>query len=356
MLERFIHENTPQNDFNTLSSLTDFGKESQALEADFKMATDTTNLKLRFLEESFTAITQEDINAVKNGSEMWGLFEQKVFHNKKAWRERKEYFESNKEEIKIYAQNTERFKSYIPYIEKKYTGTLEQNMIYKSYLKHILFEDEEKMTSVNNAIIFEESDISTYRFDRAVNENYNFDYTQNHEDSVQDNSDDNIENNLDRRTQNALNNLSANIAKKGIRVKKNAIMIISDIRNGKMIITQNGQVIDEIDPVVFSKKGIGNVPGSKKTPTGSFIIKERGKRALERKNNVTGYFLHLAGLESANANSYARAIGIHGMPTSDAGIASKGTTTHGCTGMTNENIQKLYDILRGKQAFVETIA
>ncbi len=210
------------------------------------------------------------------------------------------------------------------------------------------------MQLVNNAIIFTETNTeqqnSENRFDTAVNENFNFDYTQT--DTIQNN----LDNNLDLRTQNALQRLSENIVKKGIRVKKNAIMLVSDISNNTMMVTQNGKIIAEIKPIVFSNRGIGNEVGSQKTPTGSFIIKEKGKRALQRANNVTGYFFHMAGIENTNANSYARGIGIHGMPTDDAGIANEGTTTYGCTAMTNKNIQKLYTLTRGKQTFVETIA
>ncbi|HIQ56682.1 TPA: L,D-transpeptidase family protein, partial [Candidatus Gracilibacteria bacterium] len=313
---------------------------------EFQQATDTTNLKLQFLQESFTAITQTDIDAVKNGSEMWGLLEKNVFQHTETLRERRIYFESNRAEIQKYAK--ENNLNTID-LNTAYTGTYNQNIIFKSYLKHVLFDNEEKMKSVNNSIIFEETNAPKNRFDRAVNENYNFDYTQT--DAIQNN----IDNNLDTRTQEALDRLSENITKKGIRVKKNAIMIVSDISNKKIIISQNGKIIDEISPIVFSKKGIGNKAGSQKTPTGSFIIKGRGKRALHRENNVTGYFLHMAGIENSNSNAYARGIGIHGMPTNDAGIANDGTTTHGCIGMTNENIQKLYNLMRGKQTFVETI-
>jgi len=339
-------QNTPQSSPNSLLALTEFGKEFEQKNLEFQQATDTTNLKLQFLQESFTAITQTDIDAVKNGSEMWRLVEQKVFHHKETLPERKIYFENHRDEIIEYAHT---YNIPIPNLTQPYKGTYDQNVIYKLYLQHVLFYDEEKMKSVNNSIIFEETNAPKNRFDRAVNENYNFDYTQT--DAIQNN----IDNNLDTRTQEALDRLSENITKKGIRVKKNAIMIVSDISNKKIIISQNGKIIDEISPIVFSKKGIGNKAGSQKTPTGSFIIKGRGKRALQRKNNVTGYFLHMAGIENSNSNAYARGIGIHGMPTNDAGIANDGTTTHGCIGMTNENIQKLYNLMRGKQTFVETI-
>ncbi len=353
MSEQLLHENTLESTSDNLLSITDFEKESQILDENFKMAIDTTNLKLQFLKESFTAITQTDIDTVKNGSEMWGLLEQKVFHQKDTLPERKKYFENHKAEITEYAHT---YNIPIPDLTQPYTGTLGQNIIYKSYLQHVLFDDEEKMKSVNNAIIFEDTQSPKNKFDKAVNEKYNFDYTnttnfiQNTAESVEYS-----ESNIEIRTQEALRRLSENITKKGIRVKKNAIMIISDISNNKMIITQNGKIIDEIHPIVFSKKGIGNKAGSQKTPTGSFIIKGRGKRALQRKNNVTGYFLHMAGLENSNANSYARAIGIHGMPTDDYTMEHGGASTYGCTGMTNENIQKLYNIIRGKQTFVETI-
>ncbi len=337
--------NVSDNENNNLLDLTEFGKELKILDEKFKIATDTTNLKLRFLKESFTAITQKDINTVKNGSEIWGLLEQKVFHHKETLPERKIYFEKYKTEIKQYAEGNN---FNIIDLDKKYTGTYNQNIIYKSYLKHVLFNDEKKMQSVNNVIIFEETNTPKNKFDNAVNENYNFDYTQ--LDTVQNN----IDNNLDTRTREALNRLSENITKKGIPVKKNAIMIVSDISNKKMIITQNGQVIDEIEPVIFSSNGVGNKTGSRKTPTGSFIIKEKLKKPKNRKNPpVSAYFMRKAGIENANSNAYTREIGIHGMPVNNKILLQ--STTHGCTAMTNENIQKLYDITRGKQAFVETI-
>ncbi len=334
---------------------TEFGKEAEELDEQFKMTTDTTNLKLQFLKESFSVITQKDIDAVKSGSKIWDLIERKIFWKPSIFQQRKEYFDAQREEIKLYAQQHD-FKT--KDLDKKYTGTYNQNIIFKSYLKHILFSDEEKMNAVNTAIIFKEINAPKNKFDTAVNENYNFDYTQSYADTNTDtiSTDENIENTVDERTQKAVQRLSENIAKKGVPLQKNAIMLISDIRHNTMSIIQNGKKIDEISPVVFSKKGVGNTAGSHKTPTGSFIIKERGKRALQRNNNVTGYFLHMAGLENANANAYARAIGIHGMPTDDYTMKNGGAYTHGCTGMTNENIQKLYTILKGKQAFVETIA
>ena len=128
MSEQLIHTNTSENISDNVIDSTEFGKESQILDEKFKMATDTTHLKLQFLQESFTAITLKDIDDVKNGSEMWGLVEKKVFWNKNTLPERKIYFEEHKAEIKKYAYT---YNIPIPNLDQPYTGTQGQNIIYK---------------------------------------------------------------------------------------------------------------------------------------------------------------------------------------------------------------------------------
>lgn len=111
--------------------------------------------------------------------------------------------------------------------------------------------------------------------------------------------------------------------------------------------------------VSTSRFGLGTEPGSNKTPTGRFRIAEKhgdgavpgeifvsrvatGRSGGEKDehDHVQTRILWLAGLDSANANTFDRYIYIHG---TNAESRLGTPASYGCVRMGNEDVIDLYD-------------
>ena len=111
--------------------------------------------------------------------------------------------------------------------------------------------------------------------------------------------------------------------------------------------------------VSTSRFGLGTEPGSNKTPTGRFRIAEKhGDGAVpgeifvsrvatgrsggdhDEHDHVQTRILWLAGLDSANANTFDRYIYIHG---TNAESRLGTPASYGCVRMGNEDVIDLYD-------------
>ncbi len=257
---------------------------------------------------------------------------------------RKKTFEKNKDSILRYAKEKG------VNIDKKYTGTSDQNTVFADWMKSSVFSP--KAEKIFN---------SHYK-----KNNYTPKYTKEYYDNPKTNFSENnikfsesIEKSDGERYHKAMSDLEKNVRRKGRRIKENSIVIISDISNNRLIVKQKGQA-DWIIPSVYGKGGVGNVPKSHATPTGSFQIKTRSINGVGRpassSPNITGAAMTVQGLESSNANSAGRGILIHGLPGVSQGDIIQRAKTFGCTGLTDQDAIKLAQrIQSAPNAFMQQI-
>ena len=115
-------------------------------------------------------------------------------------------------------------------------------------------------------------------------------------------------------------------------------------------------------PVSTSRFGLGFEPGSRKTPTGSFRVREKiggempigtvykGRRPIDasvvdrsaEEDLITSRILWLDGLEENNANTKERYIYIHGT-NQEQSIGQP--TSNGCIRMRNADVIRLFDLV-----------
>jgi L,D-transpeptidase YbiS len=116
-----------------------------------------------------------------------------------------------------------------------------------------------------------------------------------------------------------------------------------------------------VAPVSTSRFGLGFEPGSRKTPTGSFRVREKiggempigtvykGRRPIAssvdrsaEEDLITSRILWLEGLEENNANTKERYIYIHGT-NQEHSIGQP--TSNGCIRMRNTDVIRLFDLV-----------
>lgn len=307
--------------------------------------------KLGFLKQKISITQQEKIKNLENTSEIFQtLFE--MPEGVENYSIRKETFEKNRSEILEFAK-----KSFSAFDIKTlqdtphFSGSEFQNIALKRWLKSRIFNPENYLLESKDR---EKNNVSE-KYDEAYfsdTENYlsqenlgtmgdfnDYDVVSPEEESGGEHS----EQGNNARYKNAINELYKNMSEKGEKPRKDSLIIISDIKNNQMIVRQKGQQ-DWVIPAVFGKS-IGNIPGSRATPKGSFKLKTRSivgeGNPASATPNITGAAISMYGLESANRNSFGRGILIHGMPgVSQSDIVSR-ANTHGCTGLTDADAIKL---------------
>ena len=311
--------------------------------------------KLGFLKQKISLSQSEKIKTLENTSEIFQtLFE--MPEGVENYGLRKETFENNKQEILAFAEKT-----FQPFELKQlknfteFSGAKLQNIALKRWLKAQIFNPEN--------YILEEKE----RGKNTISEQYTEEYFSNPKNNInkkdlselknfdtytspiseKNTSISNFpENSLEKdstRYKHAFNTLYKNMQQKGEIMRKDSLIIISDTKNNRMIVRQQGKK-DWVIPSVYGLS-IGSIPGSGATPTGSFKLKTRsipgeGKPASSSPN-ITGAAISLYGLESSNRNSFGRGILIHGMPEVNEEDIIARANTHGCTGLTEEDAIKL---------------
>ncbi len=138
------------------------------------------------------------------------------------------------------------------------------------------------------------------------------------------------------------------------------------ISEQKLRVEQDGHVLAEF-PVSTSKYGIGFLPGSLKTPTGTFRISEKigggaplwqvfrarvpvGELATPggEEDLILTRILRLEGLDPENSNTLGRLIYIHGTNQEE----QIGTpASHGCVRLKNQDMADLFEILEPGDLF-----
>lgn len=137
----------------------------------------------------------------------------------------------------------------------------------------------------------------------------------------------------------------------------------------RMAVYRDGQRIREY-PISTSKFGLGDQPGSNRTPIGAFrIAKKFGDGAVPGtvfkdrrptgevvapnspgRDPIVSRILWLQGLEPQNANAYGRYIYIHGTPEESA-IGTP--ASYGCVRMRSHDVIDLYGIVgRGARVYI----
>jgi lipoprotein-anchoring transpeptidase ErfK/SrfK len=145
--------------------------------------------------------------------------------------------------------------------------------------------------------------------------------------------------------------------------------VIISIPEQRLVFLENGKQIATY-PISSAKNGIGDTPGSFKTPSGKLeiadkigdglplgsVLKDRvptgeviGVDAPSR-DPIVSRILWLRGLEDSNRNAYERFIYIHGTPQE----SQLGTpTSFGCIRMRSVDIATLYEIVKvGAQVWI----
>ena len=351
------------------SSGIDFLKKSEMGEKFEEKETIDVQSKLGFLKQKISLSQSEKIKTLENTSEIFQtLFE--MPEGVENYGLRKKTFENNKPEILAFAE-----KSFQPFELKQlknfteFSGAKLQNIALKRWLKAQIFNPESHILEAKerekNTITEQYSEEYFLNPKNTINKedltalaNFNS-YTsdaskKNHGPFLGENSPENNSVRYER----ALRDLHSNMQKKGEIMRKDSLIVISDIKKNRIIVRQRGKK-DWVIPSVYGLS-IGNVPGSRATPSGSFKLKTRsipgkGKPASSTPN-ITGAAISLYGLESSNRNSFGRGILIHGIPgVSEDDIVSR-ANTHGCTGLTEEDAIKLaYRVQSAPSAYMQQI-
>ncbi|MGH8046986.1 MAG: L,D-transpeptidase family protein [Chthoniobacterales bacterium] len=146
----------------------------------------------------------------------------------------------------------------------------------------------------------------------------------------------------------------------GCAQDKRHVLVIS-VPDQRMVVLEDGAPIAAY-PVSTSKYGIGDAPGSYRTPGGTLkIAKKFGDSAppgtvlknrrptgevlavdAPGRDPVVTRILWLKGLEPANSHAYARNIYIHGTP-EERNIGRP--ASYGCIRMRSHDIIELFDIV-----------
>ena len=159
----------------------------------------------------------------------------------------------------------------------------------------------------------------------------------------------------------------------------NNVEIIVDISDQRLYLIENSRIIESY-PISSSKYGEGSIENSFKTPLGKHIIKEKIGygvalntifvarvntnekanilRSLDDSEDdyVTSRILWLDGLEEGinkgeGIDSFNRFIYIHG--THEEGLIGQ-KASHGCIRMFNNDVVKLYDIVKkGTKVYIK---
>lgn len=115
-------------------------------------------------------------------------------------------------------------------------------------------------------------------------------------------------------------------------------------------------------PVSTSRFGLGDEPGSYKTPLGRFVVTDkagarlpnglvikRGRATREvlapnaySRDAIVTRVIYLAGVESHNSNAAARGICIHGTP-EERTIGTP--SSYGCIRLTSQDVVKLFELV-----------
>lgn len=135
--------------------------------------------------------------------------------------------------------------------------------------------------------------------------------------------------------------------------------LIVSVEDQRMALLRHGELV-AVYPVSTSKFGLGSAPGSYRTPTGRFTIKEKigggaPSGAVFKSRRLTGEILPpnapgrdpivtrilwLDGKDKQNRNSYSRHIYIHGTPEERTlGTAA----SYGCIRMSSADVLKVFD-------------
>ncbi len=135
--------------------------------------------------------------------------------------------------------------------------------------------------------------------------------------------------------------------------------LLISVADQRMVVLDEGEFVAAY-PVSTSKFGLGNTPGSNKTPLGRFKIKEKigsnlvsGAVLKDRRptgeilaidapgrDPIVTRILWLDGQEPANRNAHSRTIYIHGTPEE----RTLGTpASYGCIRMRSSDVIDLYD-------------
>ncbi len=152
--------------------------------------------------------------------------------------------------------------------------------------------------------------------------------------------------------------------KKRTQGKKNDARLRIEIAVGeqRLRVREGGKVV-MLCAISTAKSGLGTEPGSNRTPTGRFIVKEkhghgaphgtifksrqpvgrwRPAQAVVPDDLITSRILWLHGTEKHNANTHGRYIYIHG--TNQEHLL--GTPhSHGCIRMSNDAVIALFDLV-----------
>lgn len=170
------------------------------------------------------------------------------------------------------------------------------------------------------------------------------------------------------RSTNPLAFLFLALALTGCGTDKRHLVEVS-VAQQRMAVYRDGQRIREY-PISTSKFGLGDQPGSNRTPIGAFrIAKKFGDGAVPGtvfkdrrptgevvapnspgRDPIVSRILWLQGLEPQNANAYGRYIYIHGTPEESA-IGTP--ASYGCVRMRSHDVIDLYGIVgRGARVYI----
>jgi len=148
--------------------------------------------------------------------------------------------------------------------------------------------------------------------------------------------------------------------------------IVVSARDQKLVLLEHGKVV-AIFPVSTSKFGLGDAPGTCRTPLGELevaqkvgdaapagaVFKDRRRTGEVIPVNAPGRdpivtrIIWLRGLEPQNANAYSRTIYIHGTP-EERNIGRP--ASYGCIRMRSADVIALYDLVgRGAQVSIVDI-
>ncbi len=129
----------------------------------------------------------------------------------------------------------------------------------------------------------------------------------------------------------------------------------------RLLLFKKGELIGDF-PVSTSKFGLGSLPGSHRTPTGEFVIKQKIGQgqpvgAVFKSRRATGEVLEvdapgrdpivtrilwLNGVEPENRNTFSRYIYIHGTP-EERTIGTP--SSYGCVRMRSQDVITLFSIV-----------
>ncbi|HIQ57295.1 TPA: L,D-transpeptidase [Candidatus Gracilibacteria bacterium] len=152
------------------------------------------------------------------------------------------------------------------------------------------------------------------------------------------------------------------VAKYNIEKSSEEYLEIADIKSKKLWIFNEGKISSI--PMNTSKKGIGFVKESNKTPTGNFTLtvkkniqNPRKSAGMNGQTKILGATIAWHGDDKENKNSFSRNLLTHGWPVVDGNLS--GST--GCIHVSGENAIKIANNIssmkkKGKGAYLRIVA